>query len=53
MTARRVGHHGGSLSDLTIGGIRAVLELYDQRQLSLQAAIDQIVTLVDRDRPAG
>ncbi|MQA05522.1 MAG: hypothetical protein GEV07_23320 [Streptosporangiales bacterium] len=52
MTAGTRGHRrGGPLSEGTIGGIRAVLELYDRRHLSLDAAIDEIVTLVHREHP--
>lgn len=54
MTAgERARRRDAALSEFTIGGIRAVLELYDRRHLSLDAAIDEIVTLVDRETPGA
>lgn len=40
----------GPLSEYTVGAIRAILTLYDRRQITLQAAIAEVTSLVERDR---
>lgn len=40
----------GPLSEYTVGTIRAVLTLYDRRQITLQAAVDEVTSLVRHDR---
>lgn len=44
----------GPLSEYTVGAIRAILTLYDRRQITLQATVDEVTSLVRHDRrPPG
>lgn len=50
MTCRTSGTGDDDLSSVTVSGIRAVLQLYDRRAMSLDDAVREIRDLIEHDR---